>query len=442
MSAWNCKRVNFIILNLLLRNPRVSQGLLLSSLLDRQSTRRATTICRSMSSSAFRDFLKERYERPTSHIVLGNPAGDTDSILSALTLGFVEEDKELLTPVVSIPRRDLQTQRPETSLLLELAGVPTDKLWFQSDLKSRFWQDAETTVTLVDHNRHVYNQGEVVEIIDHHMDEGCHPNAKRLIAFADGKATVASTGTLVVERMQELNRRFPADVALLLLGLLLIDSVNLSPAAGKATPRDAAAVQLLLEDTDWSSLSESTREKLKIAPKPDTDALFDVLQGAKFDPGFWDALAVRDALRLDFKDFSGGSTRFGMSSVLLPLARFVKKKELTAGIQEYMEEIEVDFLAIMLAHTDSQSQEETLPLKREMILCGKNNFPLARLTDMLTKENLTLQLYGLDDVGQSDVNNDVSLRLFRQDNAKASRKQVAPILIQYFESQTDEQSHL
>ena len=39
---------------------------------------------------SFGAFLENRKHHPTSHIVIGNDAGDADSIISAITLSFIE----------------------------------------------------------------------------------------------------------------------------------------------------------------------------------------------------------------------------------------------------------------------------------------------------------------------------------------------------------------
>ena len=224
---------------------------------------------------------------------MSEPAGDADSIVSAIAWAYteylasqLEEERgrhcsSTMTPIVSIPAHDLTTQRPETTLLLEWAGIPADVLHFvdtldEPSIVEKYNDDpvASTTktipdeskeepvwnVTLVDHNRlsssslplltnnaaH-HHKLCVVEIVDHHLDEGYHHDTcrHRNIAFAHGAATVASTCTLVVERLQEQDgSSFPAPLSLLLLGVILLDSVNLQPSAGKDTPRDVTAVQL------------------------------------------------------------------------------------------------------------------------------------------------------------------------------------------------------
>lgn len=433
------------------------------------------------------DFLLERKRRPTKNLVIGNEAGDADSIVSAIALAYVDSvilmmhdsnndddvdsKKRAKTPVVSTSKADLETQRPETVLLLQLAGVSTDALLFVDDpwilLEQQQQQQASTfAMTLVDHNRlsDKFSSGRhtVVEIVDHHSDEGLYMDNNsndgnnnsaccvRNIAFSNAEALVASTCTLVVERLQENKVRggdhsfhYPAQLSLLLLGVILLDSVNMAPAAGKATPRDAAALKALLDHTNWreeSLLGDKAAQVLKLgdssADKPDTTALFDALQNAKFAPAFWKSLAVRDALRLDYKSFAyGGSSTatcpssFGVSTVLMPLIDFQTKDSVTDSIRAYMIEMHADLLVIMLAYTDN----ETGGLHRELLLAATDNFPVNEMAQFLqTHDGNSLQL--TDVLGTATKESGLAIRCFSQGNAKASRKQVAPILLQFFEN--------
>jgi exopolyphosphatase len=292
-------------------------------------------------------FLKARKERPTRHFVVGNTAGDADSIISAITLGYIESVKGVTekTPIVSIPRADLETQRPETVSLLKLAGIShaAGVLLFVDQPVVTESTEA-TEVTLVDHNRlaDIFQQKDwkVVEIVDHHRDERMYMDtcsgSSRWITFDDNKALVASACTLVVERMKELWRPpDPSSLGVLLLGVILLDSVNLSPEAGKVTQRDRDAVQSLLVDTNWQGLPQESKEVLKVSPSsgPNTTAFFHALQETKFDPGFWNSLSVRHALWLDYKDYSYKDGVFGVSTVLMPLDSFLVKQDLITGIQ-------------------------------------------------------------------------------------------------------------
>lgn len=156
------------------------------------SSLRMTTTTTTSSNGVFFEslngFLQERKERPTSHVVIGNPAGDADSILSALTLAFVQQKDSKKTPVVSISRQDLLTQRPETLELFKLAGISTERVWCRDDSLS----SSPRQITLVDHNRWDDPDAQIVEIWDHHLDEGYHTDTcqTRKIAFENGKSTL------------------------------------------------------------------------------------------------------------------------------------------------------------------------------------------------------------------------------------------------------------
>lgn len=383
------------------------------------------------------DFLQERKNKPTRHIVIGNEAGDADSIISAITFAFVEFlQSNHITPVISIPRRDLETQRPETTLLLQIAGLSIDSMLFVDD---ESWKQFPLNVTLVDHNRLASSMNDettykVVEILDHHQDEGMHQECSaRTIAFERDKATVASTCTLVLERLQHFyHAPLPVNLAILLLGVILLDSVNMNESIGKGTPRDASAIQSILNSTNWAELSDHAKSVLQCTAgkQPDTNLFFGVLQNAKFEPAFWHSLSARDALRLDYKSFGYGSRpgSFGMSTVLMPMKDFLDKQNLISNIRDYMKDMQVDFLGILLAHSD-----ETGNLRREVILVDSNTFPLNELIEFLRKEpSLKLADDRHDVKGSDDLG--LRIRCFTQGNTKASRKQVVPILFRFFEA--------
>lgn len=370
------------------------------------------------------DFLVHRRSK-LDHLVIGNEAGDADSIVSAIGLAYVEQTK---TPVVSIPKADLTTQRPETFLLLQWAGVDPSWLLYIDDEAIQSAQGV--AVTLVDHNRLTIDKDWTVEeIVDHHSDEGQHLDTCQLrdIAFNGDQALVASTCTMVVERLKELHKPpYPSSLSVLLLGVILLDSVNMSPKAGKGTARDVAAIQTLLDDTDWTTLSPKAQEALALTDtKPSTDVVFERLQQAKFDASFWQSLSVRDALRLDYKAFSVGDNVFGVSTVLLPLQDFINKSDVMPAVDAYMNDVGVNLLGVMLTFTDDRGH-----LHRQLMFVSKDSFPLENMVDFLEQQE-TLQLSKVD--AKVEEVDSVELSCFDQGNSKASRKQVAPILIQYFE---------
>ena len=384
----------------------------------------------------------------TFPITLGNPAGDADSIISAIALAYIDtmfSDQDFLAtsttttiPIVSIPHESLTTQRPETKCLLkQLAKVDLNDLIAidSSNIPTH------ASVSLVDHNSLTISDKpnwRVISIFDHHIDEGQHMDScssptHRIIAF-DSEASVAlvaSTCTLMVERFP-VAEPFPPSLAILLLGVILLDSVNLSPKAGKVTPRDEAAVQALLDRTDWSPLN-LPQNILAEDGAPDTTKLFDILQNQKFHPDFWNALTLLQALKLDFKSFEIASPdrSFGVASVLQPMDDFMEKhgglNSLKSPCLEFVNSFEV-FVIMFFSFTNSIGQY-TGP-QRQLVLMAKSEESLQEAASFL-KQDTTLQL---EEVKRSTTSEDINLVCFKQGNPKASRKQLAPILMDYFKS--------
>jgi exopolyphosphatase len=393
-------------------------------------------------------FLKIARKYPTHSIVIGNEAGDADTVISAISLAYIETyapqpmSLRRKTPIVSIPKRDLEQLRPEINLLLQLAGLsnPAKELLFvDSSVFRKDMQDAR--VTLVDHNaieeKFEERNWHVTEILDHHEDRGIYIDATpRTVAYLNGKVLVASACTLVAERMMQLwEPPYPASISLLLMGVILLDSVNLSPEAGKVTQRDIDAIHSLLEHADWQQLSKPSQWAIGISDNsvtnnvPDTDVLFHVLQDAKYDPTFWASMSVHDALRYDFKDFEYRDGIFGISAVLMPLDDFVHKTKLVSSIKRYMKELNTGLLAIMFTYQEGDH------IRRQLMICtdSKGLVDTAQLEEELMSSPLELQeLSGAlapPDFGAVGL----EAHFFNQENAAASRKQIGPMLQEFLD---------
>jgi exopolyphosphatase len=439
------------------------------------------------------------------HFVIGNEAGDADSVVSALAHAYLlhcigvtaaaaddtSSDLEppraggvvVVVPVVSIPIRDVLTQRPETLFLLQtLAGLTKlDETLCDIDELVEFVSihaGRRHPITLVDHNQissrlqppYATNDPtilEVVGIVDHHRDVGFHADTcsdvplARNVAFDEstGHPLVASTCTLVVEELLRIRTGggtphldLPPQVSVLLLGTILLDSINLDPRAGKVTDRDTAAVNELLRCTRWDGLGSEAKRALGMSGsnvQPDCSSLFQLLQAAKFDPEFWGSLSVRDALRLDYKQFSTGdaasnsnSAMWGMSTVLLDFDSFSSKADWERTIRSFMIERNLDLLVVMLSTSsvaggDDITDDRPATMKRQLVLCDLRmgsivNDLVGHLSGPQVHRELKL-VEMLDETrALSKGTSSVYIRAFHQGNAKASRKQVAPILFDYF----------
>ena len=451
----------------------------------------------SIQESANYDAIDKKKNNSKVHLIMGNEAGDADSIISSLTLAYVqmlhnthakneeEEDVAIVLPIVSVPREDIALRR-DVMLLLDLVGITPEKLLYVNDdiisqnlLSSAETDDehhasttmkARTTLTLVDHNRIKSSMSHlssyVTEIVDHHEDEKSHEQVtdnKRLIAFENGAATVASTCTLVTERLfNSTISIIDGSLGLALLGVILLDSVNMLPAAAKGTLRDEKAIQLLLQQTDWTTYCEKviktkhsssslvdatmiakifpnnkdTTAQGKPSCSPDRTALFNILSGAKNDPQFWSELSVTDCLRIDYKKFQVTQTSelslvksIGLSSVLLDMDGIIAKDHFINDLTSFVSMSDVDLFGILTIkhHDDGIPQRELLLTSSNLeVLDSFTNF-LLNHPDAAFLEIVERKECMVEDGSSSDGG--AHIRVFRQGNGKGSRKQVAPTLL-------------
>ena len=461
--------------------------------MDSTQTTKIPTFASHLSSLAVSPpFLgKERYDERSNNdanvatheidynIIIGNEAGDADSIISALALSYIYRLEGCVNaiPVVSIPREDIMLRRDVTVLLSISGVVELEKLlYLDDDFVQGFLEfdnrnlikKKRPLITLVDHNRiksdldHFSN--DIVEIIDHHDDEFCHlsvADEKRLVEFKDGVALVGSTCTLVTERLERfffrnqqtfLNEESGAEnndmvkyidpgISLALLGVILLDTMNMNQKAEKGTIRDANAINFLLKNTRWYDLvapSSPLNQDVKtlvfphgIGTAPNQEALYNCLAESKFDRKFWEGLSVRDFLRLDYKRFEGdGQNIFGLSSVLLPMSSFLSKINFMNDTYDFMKKMNISILGVMsIVIVDNEPC-------RELILLGSND-DVNHLSDYLLNSDSTtfLDISIKKTTIDNDLNNsNLYWKCFHQGNPKGSRKQLAPALLNFFSS--------
>uniref|UniRef100_A0A8C9G420 Prune exopolyphosphatase 1 n=1 Tax=Pavo cristatus TaxID=9049 RepID=A0A8C9G420_PAVCR len=209
--------------------------------------------------------------------------------------------KAAFIPVLNIPRADFAL-RTETTFLLRELSIPDSSLIFRDEIDlAGLHRAGLLSLTLVDH--HILPSADaaledaVVDVLDHRpLEREWAPSCQLTVEL------VGSCATLVTERIAQgppgvLDRT----TAALLHGTILLDSVNLSPAAGKATPRDALCVSLL----------ESRFPEL-----PPHDSIYGALQAAKFDVS---GLTTEQMLRKDLKTVSGDEHVLATSGIYMDI---------------------------------------------------------------------------------------------------------------------------
>ncbi|NWI87670.1 PRUN1 Exopolyphosphatase, partial [Pitta sordida] len=338
------------------------------------------------------------------HVVLGNEACDLDSTVSALAMAYFLAQsspgaRATFVPVLNIPRADFAL-RPETLFLLRDQGIPDSCLIFRDDIDlGGLHRAGLLTLTLVDH--HVLPGADaaleeaVVEVLDHRPLERGRARPCRVTV-----EPVGSCATLVTERIAQgppglLDRT----TATLLHATILVDCINLSPAAGKVTPRDVACVALLEE---------------RFPELPPRDSVFGALQGAKFDVT---GLSTEQMLRKDLKVLSSDELLLGVSGIYVDLETFLLRPGLLQDLDAFCQ---ARGYAGLVAMTVSFNERHEPTRKLGVFSrCETLRATLCRALEEATAPSLQLQPL---------PSPWPCLGAFAQGNAVASRKKVLPIL--------------
>ncbi|KAG5177284.1 hypothetical protein JKP88DRAFT_189237 [Tribonema minus] len=371
---------------------------------------------------------------------MGNEAADADSIVSSLCLAYhkdacraadatdaAADRNPLYVPVISVPRGDLPL-RQDAVLLLSRAGVGTDDMVFSDEVDLQgMHSSGRLCLTLTDHN--ALSSGlasldsAVLEIVDHHSDLGQHSHvsgAARDIAFADGSPKVGSACTLIAERLL---KSAPPDavtpqIAMLLMGVIAVDTINLNPQAKRATPRDVAALEALEPLSADAAGNRVTR-----------DELFEALRSAKFDARFWRSLSVADCLRYDYKhgdcDSCGGRS-VGLSAVLMRLDEFLAKERAADALLRRIRDEHLDLLGVLMFVTEPE------PLRQLLLVDAREDGALlSALKRCLAERAGGLELREMNVPAEvREALGGARVVAFAQGNVAASRKQVAPALLE------------
>jgi exopolyphosphatase len=335
---------------------------------------------------------------------MGNEAADLDSMASAVAYAWylnLNDSSVNAFPLINIPRADFKL-RTEAVFLFKEAGIDIDLLLFAEDVDlKRLDAAGNLSLILVDHNKIAANQVDlehsITAIMDHHADEKSYPQN----AVTDIRP-VGSTTTIVAESfLSNQKEEMSPALATLLMGTILLDTVNLSKDAGRVT------------DDDIRIVSEMQKVvNLNIAE------LFAKLQFEKFNVS---SLGSYDLLRKDYKEWQMGAIKCGIGAVLQPIEAWIKKdpdvEEACAG---FAKEKNLDVLFAMNAFTNPD-------FTRQMVLFIPNTDLREKTRKFLEQSDL-----GLTQIANPGLSkNDVCL-LYNQANLGISRKKLQPLLNNFF----------
>ncbi len=341
-------------------------------------------------------------------MVIGNEAADLDSMVSAVLYGQLvsacrPSGEPPVVPVINCPRGDFAL-RTEAVYLFATLGVDVGALLFIDEIDLEALHGAgRLRLTLVDHNILSADQEKYADavdaIIDHHPDGGLYGQAdpRRI-------EPVGSAATLVAEAMlRDRPELIEAGPATLLLGTILLDTVNLDPAAERVTAKDEAIAARLAE-----------------VAASNADDLFATLEAEKFNVS---ALGTGDLLRKDYKAWDTPSGTYGMSTVLTSIEDWIAKDPgLVAGLDAFLRSRGLACLLGMMAYTDAGGG-----FRRQLAVYVPDPALAAGLTAMLEASDL-----GLNRIQPAGLTDSDQAMFFNQQNTAISRKKLQPLLHRFF----------
>ncbi|WP_022668371.1 DHH family phosphoesterase [Desulfospira joergensenii] len=343
-------------------------------------------------------------DKPIDLMVMGNEAADLDSMASAIAFAYirsqVEPDKNIV-PLMPIVKEDFKL-RTEAVYVFKTAQIDLDNLIFLDKMPQSFMERVNN-LAIVDHNKlsgTFEDYGDKIRIIlDHHKEEGLYKGAERRVI-----EPVGSTATLVGEILiREHARLMHTQLATLLTGTILLDTVNLDPAAGRVTEKDSEIAVKLME---YFPL--------------DPNNYFREVQKAKFDTA---GLSTIDLLRKDYKEFKFNGISCGISSVLLSMAQWTNKdNELCLGFETYASRRNLDVLLSMNAYTNPDFNRDLAVYCRDAAIHDK-------LISFLQEKGLDLKDLSFE--GQKPCL-EGKLTFYSQANLGISRKKLSPMMDELF----------
>ncbi len=343
-------------------------------------------------------YLASLTHRPPAHLVICNDSADLDSVVCAAVWSWAvsANGHGRVLPVIPVPRSELQLRR-EVIGHLDRCGIdPSGLLFSDSPALEPLLDHQKSTCTLVDHNGiPAVGQGncQVTEIIDHHRDEGFHPDSRRTIEPVGSTATLLSR--IISSTSPELLDR---TASLLLLGPILLDTAGLGGSGGRTTEEDIRQASLL------AKISGS-----------DVSALYEQLSTELYDYSF---LSTEQRLERDQKSYTLGTFRWTICSVGISLRSWLREEpDLPALMEKYRSRTSADLLAVMCRY-------EHRGFHRELVLLGPHEQGLVEFLNCRGG-------FGLEKLGGPGQG------CYLQKNTRCSRKELAPLIRHYVSALSD-----
>eukprot|EP01103_Thecamoeba_quadrilineata_P001265 TRINITY_DN11118_c0_g1_i1.p1 TRINITY_DN11118_c0_g1~~TRINITY_DN11118_c0_g1_i1.p1 ORF type:complete len:383 (-),score=81.89 TRINITY_DN11118_c0_g1_i1:98-1075(-) len=317
------------------------------------------------------------------------------------------QQNSFYVPVLNFPQQ-LFRLRYDCAILFKETGVNVDDLLFRDEIElDSLFQSSRLRLHLTDHNKLSEKQasfGPVVEeIIDHHADEKLYlsTTSKRVIESVGSATTLVSL--LFLDNQDKL--QLDQNLARILISPIIIDTFNFNPTSARGTPKDQKAASLLLKiaGIDQNSYYLSLRKKKE--------------EGALSAPPY-------DILQSDYKEAHQSGFKIGFSSATgIKLKEWLSQDSTISALESFTKELDIQVLVLATSYNDQNDD-----LKRGLAVWVKEGLDDVRKNLVARLEDSDFSLELIDENG--------TIRVYQQLNVAATRKQIMPLVVNFFSSLT------
>ncbi|KAH8112290.1 DHH phosphoesterase [Phellopilus nigrolimitatus] len=387
-------------------------------------------------------------------VVMGNEAGDLDSIASSIAYSWFATTVKKSPAVALIQTRHEDIAlRPENIHAFSLASLSPDQrelLCIDDIPQSNPFPSNK--FALVDHNHLLsrFSEGnedaKVVAVLDHHDDEGLYKDTAdpRMIIVPTGSAT-----SIVTQHIQFSNPsaeiEIPAELAALLFCGILVDTDGLKP-NGKAELLDHESAAFLLPRSSFASSDQfgaHSAATLELHSSSPVQFLTQELLEKKSSVA---QLSTTDLLRRDYKQYEWlaswmpdeHAVRVGLATVPVDLKTWIPRdiSEFWSSVDNYMDACGLDILGILTSFHGKPKKNKKGKHKRQVLFIVRHAdggeleerlWAGLESSAVLELERHSMHKYAKGAAADSGVG-ERSARAYKQGNVKASRKAIAPLL--------------
>ncbi|KAI1301614.1 Protein prune -like protein 2 [Halotydeus destructor] len=346
----------------------------------------------------------------TVHLVVGNESCDLDSAVSALALAYhlnttkySGDSDAIVLPVLNIQRSQLRLKTEiifwlQDAVKLDLKHlICKDEIAFDS-LKSI----KNVLISLVDHNedKEFESLGQVVQVIDHHKQSEARKAIVDTLMDSEVDEKVGSCCTLVAKRYIEANSEHDVQIALMLYGPVILDTVCFAESVKKFGNEDVAVVSQLEKIMSSTSLSREEFYEQLLAARNSISSL-----------------NGEDLIRKDLKiaEIVPLGHRIAVSSLPGLLTKhFVTRSDFESALKEFT--ATGHFVAVIILGIDNTNGA----FQRDLAVYTQYENLMQKICECLEQPSANLEV--------SLIKQSPRYRLYDQGNVRASRKVILPLI--------------